>query len=343
MKILKNESSKKHKKRKTKKKWTEEEDKILMNLIKSKKIKKWETMATFFENRKGKQLRERWLNHLDPKLSKIDWKVEEEWYLFLYQKLLGNKWATISKIFTNRSENSCKNHFNIILKTNTDFVKKFENKIADYLSMNFEKLEPREKNIFDVYFKFPRLDKIGHISLLSKKIKKNKKYSEDERKENNINFCNVIKKNFDQNLTPKNSSKKNKPLSDITISPERKICPNKKKCFKKDSDFHDINIYEFNINPYKDIKNLQTTCKSKKNIKIDFQHNNFIPIFNVNKKKNFFDLNSSNLSGGVSENSFNSGSLKLSQLKSSEDEENSKDFKNFFDFDSLDKKDDFFN
>ena len=57
--------------------WTQKEDGILIQIIKEKGIKHWKDIAKelnartgFKYYRHGKQCRERWINHLDPDISR---------------------------------------------------------------------------------------------------------------------------------------------------------------------------------------------------------------------------------------------------------------------------------
>ncbi|CAD8096872.1 unnamed protein product [Paramecium sonneborni] len=71
--------------------------------------------------RSSKQCRERWLNHLNPKISKEPWTDEEDIKLLQTVKEIGRRWAEISKIMEGRrSENNLKNRFNSLIKREKD-------------------------------------------------------------------------------------------------------------------------------------------------------------------------------------------------------------------------------
>ena len=73
-------------------------------------------MAKSLPGRIGKQCRERWHNHLDPKVSKRKWTVEEDSLIVKLHLVHGNRWCDIAKKVTGRTDNAIKNRFNSNLR-----------------------------------------------------------------------------------------------------------------------------------------------------------------------------------------------------------------------------------
>ena len=58
--------------KKNPRKWSKEEDNLMISMIKNNKTK-WSVIASKLPGRNGKQCRERWHNQLDPNILKSAW------------------------------------------------------------------------------------------------------------------------------------------------------------------------------------------------------------------------------------------------------------------------------
>ncbi len=66
-------------------------------------VKAWAAVALALNGasvgpaRTGKQVRARWLQHLDPNISHEPWTEEEEEIIYQAHEELGNRWADIAR------------------------------------------------------------------------------------------------------------------------------------------------------------------------------------------------------------------------------------------------------
>lgn len=83
----------------------------------------WSKIAVEFEKltpplnrRNGRQCRERYLNHLHPKIDKEAWSIEEVTIILNAQKKYGNRWVKIAKLLPRRTNGSIKNYFHSLVR-----------------------------------------------------------------------------------------------------------------------------------------------------------------------------------------------------------------------------------
>jgi Myb-like DNA-binding domain len=96
--------------------WTDEEDAILTEAVTTsteQPFTRWSDLAHQLPGRVGKQIRDRWLNHLDPKIDRSPFTKEEDYKLYEAYKKHGKRWVEISTKFfdSRRSENHVKNRW----------------------------------------------------------------------------------------------------------------------------------------------------------------------------------------------------------------------------------------
>lgn len=67
--------------------WIQAEDEIILRYVYEREQNgdnmMWGNLVSTLGGRSGKSCRERWFNHLDPKIKRTDWSAEEQWVLFI--------------------------------------------------------------------------------------------------------------------------------------------------------------------------------------------------------------------------------------------------------------------
>jgi len=96
--------------------WQEHEDALVFEAVTTCNVQPfttWSNLAKQLPGRKGKQIRDRWVNHLNPNINNLPFSKEDDMKLWEGHMQLGKKWVEISTRFFNesRSENHVKNRF----------------------------------------------------------------------------------------------------------------------------------------------------------------------------------------------------------------------------------------
>jgi hypothetical protein len=96
--------------------WTDHEDAIVIETVGTsteQPFTRWSDLAQRLPGRVGKQIRDRWVNHLNPNINHLPFSREDDMLLWDGHTKLGKRWVEISSKFFNcsRSENHIKNRW----------------------------------------------------------------------------------------------------------------------------------------------------------------------------------------------------------------------------------------
>eukprot|EP01080_Neovahlkampfia_damariscottae_P011024 gene11024-3730_t len=119
--------------------WSESEDKKLLKAVNKYGAKNWTFISKFVSQRNGKQCRERYVNHLDPKITKLEFTPEEDKVIIDSQKIFGNSWASIAEMLQGRTPNSVKNHWYGTLSKKLNSHQKRKNSFSEETSPKHSK------------------------------------------------------------------------------------------------------------------------------------------------------------------------------------------------------------
>lgn len=128
-------------------KFTNDEDQKLKELVTKLGTKSWERIARFMPDRTARQCRDRYKNYLLETLVTDPWTPEEDALVVRMFHELGPKWVEIARMLNGRSGNHVKNRWHKHLAKRGDFFVDEAPKIEGQLSTTEQqaKEKPSEK------------------------------------------------------------------------------------------------------------------------------------------------------------------------------------------------------
>lgn len=98
-----------------KRKFTPEEDSLIVELVGGERYPNWNDIASHIQGKNARQCRERYNHYLAPNVSNEPWTEEEDQILLEKFKQYGTDWAKICTFFKGRTNTAVKNRYNVHL------------------------------------------------------------------------------------------------------------------------------------------------------------------------------------------------------------------------------------
>lgn len=139
--------------------FSKEEDDVIINKVKIFGKNDWKTVSSFLKDRSPRQVRERYINYLDPDSNTGPWTKEEDLLLISKVDEIGPKWSQIRPFFNKRTDVIIRNRW-IHLRNakNSSWHRERVARISDGID-NEKKIDDKSINV-DVEIETPGVDEL---------------------------------------------------------------------------------------------------------------------------------------------------------------------------------------
>ncbi|KAK8895139.1 hypothetical protein M9Y10_023581 [Tritrichomonas musculus] len=134
-------------KRSNKLKFTSDEDKKLLNLVKKYGEHNWKRVSSEIEGRNVRQCRDRYRHYLSPNINQSSWNDDEDNLLIKKVAELGFRWKQLEKFFVDRNEIQIRNRYYQITHSNNDnIINNQSKKLINKSKLPDAKVNPYQNN-----------------------------------------------------------------------------------------------------------------------------------------------------------------------------------------------------
>ncbi|EAY19447.1 Myb-like DNA-binding domain containing protein [Trichomonas vaginalis G3] len=132
-----------------KRKFTEEEDKTILEMVEKNGVHYWKQIAAVLQDRTARQVRERWKHYLSQDIQKAPWTQEEDDLLERQYRKYGPKWSLIAGMLPGRTDVNIKNRWALLCRKKTKEIINAQNNMTmqDALALQAVQLPIIEENV----------------------------------------------------------------------------------------------------------------------------------------------------------------------------------------------------
>ena len=124
--------------------FTEQEDKLLIEAIAKYGSSNWNVIAKLVPNRNSRQCYERWANYLSPFIKRDEWTKEEDEILLKKSEEFNYKWTKVQAFLPGRTVSNLKSRHNKLMKASKTKYK-YDKPVKDDSSKKKTKTNPKPK------------------------------------------------------------------------------------------------------------------------------------------------------------------------------------------------------